>query len=316
MKTTTLSFIIGLFIISNSSYAQWSGSTSIDGNIYRNAGISIGTNLYNGHISFGEMGTHLSIARSGFLSQVILATGWTGINGDYTELRVPGAIQNPGMIRLQGNGFVGIGTQVMYERFQIGSRFLFHDGGSKKITYNSYYDQNMAVIKRVDAAPVAEMSYNADGSIHFLTAPTGAANSIVDNATLAMMITNSGNIGIGTINPGSFKLAVEGNIGARGIRVTLANPFPDYVFDSTYQLRTLATLQQYIDKNKHLPGIPSEQEVKKDGGIELGEMNVKLLEKVEELTLYILELNKKLEAQQNKLEGQQKEIDRLKNQIN
>jgi hypothetical protein len=300
-----LKLSIGLFIIGNTSFAQWNGSSTIDGNVYRNDGIGIGTNLYNGHISFGVQGTHLSIPRSGFLSQVILATGWTGINGDYTELRVPGAFQNPGLLRLQGNGNVGIGTQIMYEKFQIGSRFLFHDGGSKKITYNSYYDPNAAVIKRVDNAPVAEMSYNSNGSIHFVTAPAGAANSIVDNFTMAMMITNSGNIGIGTNNPGSFKLAVEGKIGARGVKVTLQNPFPDYVFGSTYELRSLASLSKYIDQNKRLPGIPSAAEVEKDGGVELGGMSVKLLEKVEELTLYILELNKKLEQQQQ-------EINRLK----
>ena len=125
------------------------------------------------------------------------------------------------------------------------------------------------------------------------------------NPTIFVNGMGNGNVGIGTTNTGTFKLAVEGNIGARGIKVTLANPFPDYVFAANYKLRPLANLQSYIDKNKHLPGIPSAEEVKKDGGIELGQMNVKLLEKVEELTLYILELNKKLEQQQ-------KEINQLK----
>jgi len=120
-----------------------------------------------------------------------------------------------------------------------------------------------------------------------------------------MRVCTNGTVGIGTATPGSFKLAVEGKIGARGIKVTLQNPFPDYVFGSTYELRPLASLSKYIDQNKHLPGIPSAAQVEKDGGVELGDMSVKLLEKVEELTLYILELNKKLEQQQQ-------EIDRLK----
>jgi len=119
-----------------------------------------------------------------------------------------------------------------------------------------------------------------------------------------MRVCTNGTVGIGTTTPGSFKLAVEGKIAARGVKVT-NSAFADYVFDSTYNLRSLANLHQYINQNKHLPGIPSAKEVEKEGGFEVGEMNVKLLEKVEELTLYILELNKKLEQQQ-------KEIDRLK----
>jgi len=112
----------------------------------------------------------------------------------------------------------------------------------------------------------------------------------------------TGKVGIGTDNPGSMQLAVEGKIGARGVKVTVQNPFPDYVFDSSYKLRSLTNLEQYINQNKHLPGVPSANKVKKDGGIELGEMNVKLLEKIEELTLYILKMNKRLEEQQQKID--------------
>jgi hypothetical protein len=110
-----------------------------------------------------------------------------------------------------------------------------------------------------------------------------------------------GAVGIGTTEVGSFKLAVEGKIGARGIKVTTESPFPDYVFDSAYQLRPLAHLEQYINKNKHLPGIPSAEEVKKEGGIELGDMNVKLLEKIEELTLYVIELKKENEQMKKEI---------------
>jgi hypothetical protein len=105
---------------------------------------------------------------------------------------------------------------------------------------------------------------------------------------------NNNAVGIGTTTTGSFKLAVEGKIGAREIRVTSTSPWPDYVFARHYELPSLANLEQYIKENKHLPNIPSAQEVK-DKGIELGDMNARLLEKIEELTLYIIELNKKIE---------------------
>ena len=67
---------------------------------------------------------------------------------------------------------------------------------------------------------------------------------------------------------------------------------PKYVFDENYNLRSLYDLDSYIKQNNHLPGIPSASEVKLAGGVELGNMNVKLLEKIEELTLYLISLKK------------------------
>jgi hypothetical protein len=98
-------------------------------------------------------------------------------------------------------------------------------------------------------------------------------------------------VGIGTTTPNSFQLAVDGKIGAGEINVTLTRPFPDYVFTGSYQRMSLDSLNKYIQSEHHLPNIPTAKEVK-DNGIDLGEMNAKLLEKIEELTLYIIELKK------------------------
>ena len=103
------------------------------------------------------------------------------------------------------------------------------------------------------------------------------------------------NIGIGTTDPGSFKLAVEGKIGAHEIVVTM-DGWADFVFESNYDLMPLKELETYIQENKHLPEIPTTAEVKKNG-ISVGEMNAKLLQKVEELTLYVIELQMKNEEQ-------------------
>jgi|RhiMetdeSRZDD1v2_1073273.scaffolds.fasta_scaffold08125_6 hypothetical protein len=112
--------------------------------------------------------------------------------------------------------------------------------------------------------------------------------------TTDMFFDGNGNIGVGTTAPGSFKLAVEGKLGARQIVVTSANPWPDYVFSKQYKLKSLATLEDYINKNHRLPNMPSAEEVK-DKGIELGAINKQVVEKIEELTLYIIALNKKIE---------------------
>ena len=125
--------------------------------------------------------------------------------------------------------------------------------------------------------------------------------------TTDMYFSGDGNIGIGTSAPGTFKLAVEGKIGAREIRVTTTNPWPDYVFGEQYKLKSLATLEGFIKKNNHLPNMPSAKEVN-DNGIELGNMNTRVVEKIEELTLYVIELNKRMA----KLE---KENARLRNQF-
>lgn len=105
-------------------------------------------------------------------------------------------------------------------------------------------------------------------------------------------------IGIGTANP-RYKLDVNGTIRAK--EVIVETGWADFVFDDNYDLPSLRDVEAHINKHKHLPGIPAESEVK-ENGVNLGEMNVKLLQKIEELTLYVIE--------------QQKEIDALKKMVN
>ena len=146
------------------------------------------------------------------------------------------------------------------------------------------------------------------GGIKFYTGnsasaePTGQAMSIGDGDN-NVRVTNSlfvtGNIGIGTSSPGSHKLAVEGTIGARKVKVTSVTPWPDYVFAKDYKLPSIHSIEKYIEEHQHLPGIPSAEIVAKEG-IDLGEMNAKLLEKIEQLTLYIVEINKRLEVLEKK----------------
>ncbi len=111
-----------------------------------------------------------------------------------------------------------------------------------------------------------------------------------------MFLADNGNVGIGTDNPGTFKLAVEGTIGTREITVTLANPWPDYVFDSTYYRPGLYAVEKYINANKHLPGVLSAEQIKESNGIELGKMQLQQMEKLEELYLYVIELKKEIDG--------------------
>jgi hypothetical protein len=103
------------------------------------------------------------------------------------------------------------------------------------------------------------------------------------------IITKEGLIGIGTTTPHEA-LSVNGNIRSKEVKVEIAN-WPDYVFKPAYKLPSLTEVKNYIDKNQHLPDVPSEQDVTKNG-INLGEMNKLLMKKVEELTLYLIEKDK------------------------
>jgi hypothetical protein len=124
-----------------------------------------------------------------------------------------------------------------------------------------------------------------------------------------------GNTTIGpvTSTPAGYSLYVANGILTEKVKVaikTTAN-WSDYVFDKNYRLMPLAKVEKYIEQIKHLPGIPSANEVVKEG-IDLADMNAKLLAKVEELTLYMISINKHLTTQEKKLAQQQKEIMALK----
>ncbi|MDN3588120.1 hypothetical protein QWY86_15660 [Pedobacter aquatilis] len=117
------------------------------------------------------------------------------------------------------------------------------------------------------------------------------------------LIINNGDIGIGTSTP-KEKLSVNGKIRAHEVKVETSN-WPDYVFEEGYKVGTLEALESYIKVNKHLPEIPSANEVEKNG-IALGEMNKQLLKKIEEMSLLMIDMNKKMlnlekEVQQIKL---------------
>ncbi|MBD1263212.1 hypothetical protein HZY62_21680 [Maribacter polysiphoniae] len=113
-----------------------------------------------------------------------------------------------------------------------------------------------------------------------------------------------GMVGIGTTTPDS-KLSVKGKIHAEEVKVDLSVPAPDYVFKEDYNLRTLEETMDYIKENGHLPNIPSAKKMEKNG-VELGTMNMKLLEKIEELTLYMIDLKKENERQIKELKEEVK----------
>ena len=129
-----------------------------------------------------------------------------------------------------------------------------------------------------------------------------------------MTILKDGTIGIGTKNTYGYALAVNGTAIFTKVRVKTAGTWPDYVFKKGYELPDLQRLERYIAEHKHLPGIVSEGEVAKDG-FDLGDHQAALLKKVEELTLYLIDENKRLKEQNAMLQATEKKLEDLQWQI-
>jgi hypothetical protein len=102
-----------------------------------------------------------------------------------------------------------------------------------------------------------------------------------------------------SLTENEFSVDNTGKVRAREILVD-ENTIPDYVFKEDYKLMPLNEVEQFVTKYHHLPNVKSELEFKEAGGVDLGEMNLKLLEKVEELTLYVIDLQKQIEELKNK----------------
>ena len=111
------------------------------------------------------------------------------------------------------------------------------------------------------------------------------------------MVSAVGNVGIGTQNPGFYRLNVNGDIRADEIVVNTEGA--DFVFDDTYELKSLAEVENYINTNGHLPDIEPADELI-NNGMSVGEMQTKLLQKIEELTLYMIEQDKRIKELEEK----------------
>ena len=183
------------------------------------------------------------------------------------------------------------------------------------IAHNAYraddglwYHSRTSTIPAVRATGNAGVASGLRGFYWDYSANVGS-NSI--SWTNLMRLTTDGKLGIGTTDPGSFKLAVEGKIGAHEVVVT-TDGWADFVFEPDYNLMTLKDLETYIKANKHLPEIPTTAEVE-ENGISVGEMNAKLLQKIEELTLYVIELKKENDEQTQFNNELLKRIEQLEN---
>jgi hypothetical protein len=135
------------------------------------------------------------------------------------------------------------------------------------------------------------------GVMQFFTAGTdkiafgyGNTNAFVEKITF---LTGSGQVGLGTTNIGSYQLAVNGSIHSK--EVVVESAWADHVFADQYILKPLEEVEAFIKQHNHLPNIPSAKEIE-EKGLPLGDVQKRMMEKIEELTLYVIELKKEIES--------------------
>lgn len=218
------------------------------------------------------------------------------------------------------NGNVGIGTLTPLHKLDIngdagvrsGSALRLYNSANSSSAALSYNGSELVIDKNVNIG--AEIQINStlnlkSGNTLRIYNPNNASyasiwftgTSLVENwpLTLNDRLSIVGNVGIGTDAPatGDYKMLVNGSIRAK--KIVVNTNWPDYVFDDAYKLRSLENLDSFIKRNKHLPGIPSAKDAN-EKGISVGENQALLLRKIEELTLYIIDLQKQVDELKKK----------------
>lgn len=196
---------------------------------------------------------------------------------------------------IKRDGKVGIGTTAPNDQFEVYT--TMERSGISMVNERSDANAHTEIrfMKKENGNVTDRWSIGSDYSVN------GGQDFFIWNAATtarSFFIDEHDRVAIGNVTFGNnmlYRLGVEGGIVCRDVRVT-ANNFPDYVFKKDYQLRSLMEVEHYINTNGHLPWFPSAEEVERNGGVEVGDMQLKLIRTVEEQMLYILELEKRIQA--------------------
>jgi len=201
------------------------------------------------------------------------------------------------------NGLIGFGTNAPSDLHGFGTKvdvygdIMMRDGNAFMQIENTLAGSNCGIVLSEEGAYTSWIWYSGSSDHLIINADPGGG------FRKDLVVKNDGRVCINTATAATgYALSVNGKAVCTEILVDALADWPDYVFGEDYQMMSLQELENNINKNKHLPGIPSAAEVE-DNGILLGDMQSKLLEKVEELTLYTIEQDKQIRALQMEVES-------------
>ncbi|MEO6541495.1 MAG: hypothetical protein ABIN74_10905 [Ferruginibacter sp.] len=220
----------------------------------------------------GGQDAGLSSSANGFMMMGFATAGASNLVIDNNEIMVRSGYSTAGNLTLQNNGGdLTIGARTTINK---GGEALKLDGDDPAI---NLYDNGV------------QKGYVWQTGNNLQIGTSDALGKVIIN-TNKMQISTSVNL------PDGYRLGVGGKILCEELKVKLQSAgWPDYVFDNRYKLPALNEVEKFIQINKHLPNIPSAAEVEKDG-IEVGNMQKRMMEKIEELTLYIIQQQKEIEV--------------------
>jgi hypothetical protein len=231
------------------------------------------------------------------------------VTGESTSrmFRASNSETNATVFSVSGNGDMYLGGNISYNQ-----TLRFHNGTQPTLNISSFQNNTILSNPNSNGDIDFESDVNINGiltinqglnmpHISFIQDFTSNSTIIRSNTFNNIVLNPQGSVTIGTLknNPSKYILGVGGKMFAEEIWVKPENEWPDYVFKSTYKLLPLLEVESFIIENKHLPNVPSAIEVK-ENGISLGEMNAILLQKIEELTLYIIEQDKRISELEKK----------------
>jgi hypothetical protein len=267
------------------------GTSLMEGNITASSNItSYGTGSFNGNINSNTSMTITDAAAILSLkSNSSTEKGFVQLSGDdvrvgtYSsntlgkfQVRTAGADN----LTVASNGNVGIGTETPVSKLHVAGRSLFKGVGE---------------VLAIDGTSNPNIGFYTNGVFKSFISQSSSELFIgVNNANLHL---DAGQIAIGAVIPAAsgYKLTVTGKVICEELKVQLQGAWPDYVFQNKYNLMPMPELRNFINTNNHLPNIPAAAAIEKSG-MEVGEMQRKMMEKIEELTLYILQLEEKVNA--------------------
>jgi hypothetical protein len=208
------------------------------------------------------------------------------------------ANSSPNALYINSAGNIGIGTSTPARKLMIeGPDFELHDTYPFIFLNNTSATGNAGISIRYEGDYRAWIYYDDNQDVLRLNAENG------NGWRNDLIIKSDGSVCMGTtVAATGYKLSVDGKVICTEVRVEALASWPDYVFGDDYDLMSLKELRQSVEENNHLPGLPSAAEVA-ENGILLGDMQTKLLEKIEELTLYTLHQDAQIEQLQQRLES-------------